>query len=787
MSLKRIRRPLRRPSVNTQAQSAARAHGVAPGRLILAGLTGMVASLAFVASAQAGGVSVTQSAITSPSDPHFVVDQNQSQTITIAGTTNADTTSDVNIDCYHDDGASGTEISIVASNVAVTDGAFSATVPVAQLKIAGNSQLCRLRAVDSEGAAPTTGLSAFTGPRTAYSYLQLYGNYDFYMFVQQLTSADDYLSLGGCGLDESYTDDATGAYAGHGFYCNDWTPSQAESDASKSGVTVDGEPAYDPDMARYLNSSAAGIPTLTVDSVSQDPPTGDVTLVETERFSFCQGNPAPPATGCATFVPTGVQDTRTFTQTDDGHVVTVHDAFSSTDAVAHSVDLLLENDQAFGTASHDGDQDYLFPGQSSWVQTTGGESETLPAGSVGTVYVRNVNVPDGSAQDPLGAITYFRRPSGPLVFPTGNLGNAVFDAPANLSVPTSGSVTLDYAYAADTTVDALNSEVATSKDDVEPPAVTIGSPADGATVSASPVNVSGTASAGSGVQRLTVDGSPVTVATDGSWTTSLTPVSGAQTISVTVTSQAGNTASADGTVTYTPPPSPPTTATSTTAALTPSPVGLDRTTASRRVRGQFAVLGGNVAAHAGTVTYHFQYGPSTAYGKTTGSQTQSASTHAVGVGAAARRLIPGSRYHYRLVVTDNAGQISYGTDMTLRTPRIKPRRVRDHITAYWAQHAPYGYVLDGRLVPPHGLSKHVACATRGTATVTVTRGDHTIAQRRLTVTAHCTYHAALSFAAAKLPGSGRMAFHMRFSGNRQLRGRPARTLNVLYGPRNVTH
>jgi hypothetical protein len=124
--------------------------------------------------------------------------------------------------------------------------------------------------------------------------------------------------------------------------------------------------------------------------------------------------------------------------------------------------------------------------------------------------------------------------------------------------------------------------------------------------------------------------------------------------------------------------------------------------------------------------------------------------------------------------------------MVVRTPRVTPQRVRDHITAYWAQHAPYGYRLHGWMVLPRGLSHRAGCGTGGTVTVQVTYAGHTIGQRRLKVSANCTYDRTLSFAAATLPGSGRLAFRMRFAGNNQLRGRSARTLNVLYGPRNVT-
>ena len=138
-------------------------------------------------------------------------------------------------------------------------------------------------------------------------------------------------------------------------------------------------------------------------------------------------------------------------------------------------------------------------------------------------------------------------------------------------------------------------------------------------------------------------------------------------------------------------------------------------------------------------------------------------------------------------MTADTGTMSYGADMTLNTPRVAPRRVRDHITSYWDQHAPYHYRVKGRMVLVRGLSHRTACQTRGTATVTVTHGKHVLARRAIKISSACTYNTSLSFSAHQLHGSGRMSFHMRFAGNRQLRARHARTLYVLYGPHAKTH
>jgi hypothetical protein len=229
--------------------------------------------------------------------------------------------------------------------------------------------------------------------------------------------------------------------------------------------------------------------------------------------------------------------------------------------------------------------------------------------------------------------------------------------------------------------------------------------------------------------------------------------------------------------------SPPTT--TTTSTTTPTATAVDETTAASRVTGLSAGLNGVVAGSSGAVSYRFAYGASRQYGQLTALTAVAASDVPQTVSAKIRHLVPGRVYHYRLEVINSAGTVSYAADKTLRTPKLLPRRVRDHIYSYWNQTAPYSYRVAGRIILPHGLSKKVAYQSHSKATVTATLNGTKIARHTVRVAKAGTYTSTFTF--TNLTGSGRIRFHMRFTGDHQLRARQARTLNVLYGPDAKRH
>jgi NHL repeat len=233
------------------------------------------------------------------------------------------------------------------------------------------------------------------------------------------------------------------------------------------------------------------------------------------------------------------------------------------------------------------------------------------------------------------------------------------------------------------------------------------------------------------------------------------------------------------------------TATTTTTALPPTatpvtppvrattnPAGTGSATVARS---QSARLAGEISPSTTPVTYHFQYGHDRNYRHATGSRTVPASRIHEVVHANIDNLVPGTVYHYRLVITTSSGN-SEGQDETLRTPRATAHRLRDHITPQHQSAAPYRYRLHGRIVPALGLTRSQACRSGGTATVTVTADGAPLTTRHVPVHRDCTYDLVVRFTAGQLPGSGRLLFHIAFAGNQQIRARRARTLAVLYGP-----
>jgi hypothetical protein len=115
------------------------------------------------------------------------------------------------------------------------------------------------------------------------------------------------------------------------------------------------------------------------------------------------------------------------------------------------------------------------------------------------------------------------------------------------------------------------------------------------------------------------------------------------------TSAEGTTYGPDGTF-KTSPPNPPT-ATSGEATS---------------IGSSGATLGASINPNGGGTEYRFEYGTTTAYGKTTEMTSAGAGSSAVAVSKAVTGLEPASNYHFRVVAT-NAGGTTYGLDRTFTT------------------------------------------------------------------------------------------------------------------------
>jgi hypothetical protein len=416
---------------------------------------GLFAGLFVLAFASAANAAITSSQITSPASPSYgIYDAEAPNTIAVSGTTSGGNpaTDKVNLDCFY---GSAPEDKVLAEEVSLNpDGSFS--VPAANLKKI-DDQVCRLRAVPI-GVTPAD-LSPFSGPvmatgeREKTSKIASGPNagqpYDFLIWDQQLSAADEYTSAGSCGLDDAYLFDSELHKSTTTFYCNDWfwyyENFENEAASTRTEMRVDGANAYLPADADEINSEASsGFPTLTY-SYSQDPLTGNLTIHESDPIVKCPEATFPATkTSCSSFLSTGVRDDRTIVQSNDGHLATITDQYVSTDGQAHTLDLLPQNDQYFGESGEK--IAYRFPGESSFATHKDGESVAFASETPAAVFAEVQGSPDGDTSTGRGAIV-FDHSASPATFNEVKGGDSDFYFHQSAAVPAAGSTTLRFAYA----------------------------------------------------------------------------------------------------------------------------------------------------------------------------------------------------------------------------------------------------------------------------------------------------------------------------------------------------
>jgi hypothetical protein len=386
--------------------------GLTPIKSAAAALASTLVACGLVVT-PAAHAAITRSQIKTPSDPSFfAADENGgAQTFSIKGTTSGgNRASDrVDVNCY----SSGSIVTVATDVPVARNGSFS--IPKASL--AGLLGLtCRLRAVPAGTQPPK--LASFAGPVIGADKWDLdrvdagpnAGKVTGYLLqAQQRSGAFEYMSLGGCGLDDGYLYDAAFAQTTTTFYCNAALFPQNSPSATRSEIRIGGANAYDPYSANLIAPNARGLPSLGV-RYRVDRKTGNVVIHETDPLARCVAPAYPPtAATCARFVSAGVTDHRTITQDHGGRVTRITDSFTSTDRQAHSLDLLWDNSQHFWGASGDSTQlVYEFPGQRGFATHVAGDRIKLRH-SGGTILIRMRGAADGDKATGRGAIVFDRR------------------------------------------------------------------------------------------------------------------------------------------------------------------------------------------------------------------------------------------------------------------------------------------------------------------------------------------------------------------------------------------
>jgi hypothetical protein len=417
----------------------------------------LLAALAGAASAQAA---VTTSSVSNPADGAVIrfTGPNDTRTIAVSGQTNGGAGDAVDLVCTNGSGASF-HADFITKNVPVqADGSFSFNGQDTNAQV----ERCVIRALPASGTLPTatTDLSGFTGPSvylgSIHSITVDTGPnagllYDYFVTNSQSAGGMGFLSIGSCGLDESFVfNPTTLARSNALFNCNAyfWNRDSDKDHATRSEAQVDGANAYVPTSAYYLFDTARnnpGLPALTYDAAFT-PGSADLTITESEPFAVCPGNPFPAtADNCQRFSSAGVDVTRTITMDHLGRQARITDVYTSHDGAAHTLDLLYEQDMFSDKVA------YRFPWRdSTYKQYALGDVFPGPGGSSpGSIYVKgNIDAPDGDETDPQGAISYSSPPNEIRVLSFSGVAtpDKFWAMRYQRTVPASGSLTLAFVY-----------------------------------------------------------------------------------------------------------------------------------------------------------------------------------------------------------------------------------------------------------------------------------------------------------------------------------------------------
>ena len=730
-------------------------------RLAVSGALAVLALAFAAAGARASGI--TASAISSPgANSYFFYDQGaaSSTLFTVSGTTTG--SGNIDINCYGGDG-SFTTFPLV-SNWTVTGNTFDVPITLAEVLAAKITEPCVLRAVDTGDSTPyPPGYTVpFTGPSVALGDRDLSATvagtvYDFRDLVAGFAGGMTITSAGNCGLESArlYSSD-TLIPSPRAFIC---TGALFATEPIQGAVSLQGEITVDGQDARDSRAANYGLPGYEGITVSDSFAAGNWTIHDDEPLLLC----TPNCPGATSYTPSGVELDRTWQTAADGTLALQTDVFRSVDGRQHTI-LALEDDDTGSVGSPTG-ASFLFPGSSGFQDYALAATVSLPTGPGTIEFKTDAATPDGGDQtNPQGAIVYASPPNAAAVTFTYSDGGSSgytpeFVLPYSRTIPPGGSIALRFGYVLAYDLPTVRGLAQTVLNSFAP-GLSIAGPTGGATVTTSPLTVTGSASDVAGIASVTVNGRIATVGADGSYSVPVTLTPGTNALTVIATDNDGITTQKQVTVFYQALPT----------ASTGVASGVTATTAR---------IAGTVDPDGVATTHAVQYGATTAYGSRTADTDAGAGTVATPVSTVVTGLKPGTRYHYRVTAT-NASGTSDGTDRTFTTAKPAPTGLGAKVTPRKATRFPYRYSLTGKLSLPKGVTPGRGCS--GRITVTVRRAKKTVATARATVTKRCAWRTAVTVTQRrKVPGHGRLTFTPAFGGNRALGAVTARPLTAAYG------
>lgn len=207
--------------------------------------------------------------------------------------------------------------------------------------------------------------------------------------------------------------------------------------------------------------------------------------------------------------------------------------------------------------------------------------------------------------------------------------------------------------------------------------------------------------------------------------------------------------------------------------------------------GPASVVGKNSATLTAVVnpegeatTWEFQYGPTTAYGSQTFSETVPAGSAPVVVSATISGIEAQTIFHYR-AVAQHGPYVTPGLDATFMTYPLSPPapRVRAFTSPHFVPSEPFVFTTSGYIAGPSWIPGAYDCT--GDVAIRFFLGRREVGSTLAAVQPNCTYAGQVAF--SRLPGRGKRGRHVvlwgfvRFLGNGYLATAHARPRAVTLG------
>jgi hypothetical protein len=330
---------------------------------------------------------------------------------------------------------------------------------------------------------------------------------DYYISRAQSGALNDFESIAGCGLCDTYLFvPGTMTASNPIWYANSGLWAYPNGATGRSAVQVDGASAYSGQSA-YSNSGNKlvdnpGFPEVSVKE-TVNPSSGNLTINETAPYAVCAEDRLvfpPTDQSCASFADSGVHYGRSIQTHDSGHVVTIVDHWKSVDGKAHELDAIYDDTNESSNASmagHGGVANFTWT-QDGFKDYAADTQIPVPPSAPATMLLKtDASTPNnGDNMNPIGGMIFGTKPDSLKVLNMSNPSNSTgeWQSRYQRTIPAGGEITIAVAYVHDFGLASVQDKAQDAAAAVTPPTLHVATPLDGSTVDAPSVHVAGDAS-----------------------------------------------------------------------------------------------------------------------------------------------------------------------------------------------------------------------------------------------------------------------------------------------------